>query len=339
MGTIGWIAVVGVVILGVYLLTRKSAIDVLADELQADNPQLSRAEAEAQAARAIAEAAVDTAQQVEDAAGVEAQAEAARAAEEAAAAAQAEAIRRAEEEEARRAAEEAAAQAERERAALAERWRNALAIAEDELVTARDAADRAMAAYNSQLQTVNLKVGAVVYGDIDYKISTAHYLGLGEYPTMPFSDLSGKKVNNDAISSVQIPRAGWRVTLYSDAYFGGNSLVLTRDCPDLRKVELKHGSWTWYGGALTMLQEKSWNDATSSIRVENTDARITLNSIKTDTLAACTAARLVAERVLTITADVRLLNLWIATANRLDGIANATIEKVASIEARLTQEA
>jgi hypothetical protein len=57
---------------------------------------------------------------------------------------------------------------------------------------------------------------------------------------------------DDCVSSVRVPE-GWIVTLYEDPRFGGTSLTLTSDLPDLKMLPGRCGG--------------SFNDCASSIRL------------------------------------------------------------------------
>ena len=65
------------------------------------------------------------------------------------------------------------------------------------------------------------------------------------------ADMEDEGLHNDDISSVKVP-AGYKVTLYSNDDFSGPLIVLTSDAQ--------------------CLIEKDFNDVTSSIKVEKTDA-------------------------------------------------------------------
>jgi hypothetical protein len=64
---------------------------------------------------------------------------------------------------------------------------------------------------------------------------------------------------NDRISSVRVP-PGKTVVLYEHRDYGGQSLTLTGDAPDLRQFP---------GPG----RDRTWNDAVSSIRLSATTAR------------------------------------------------------------------
>lgn len=98
--------------------------------------------------------------------------------------------------------------------------------------------------FDKQASSVGVEAPVLVYTGNGYQGQTQR-LFAGRY------DMGQLKVGNDAIRSVKVP-AGFQVTLYEHAAFGGQRLVLTQD---------------------TDLAGQSFNAQTSSIVVESTTAR------------------------------------------------------------------
>lgn len=395
MGNLAWIAVIGVIAIGFYFLLKggKSSIEVLADELQANNPGMSHNEAIAQAAQIIAENAWESATHAEENAqpsaqtqqnvansmanlqqklqnwfsqappesqpdvaavqasadnssqavqaateqpGVAPQADALIAVEGTTGDAEAVAIEHPDEPAAGDVATAAEEVSEEQRKATEETWRNALADAEEDLVTAKAAAQEAKEAYDNQLAIASHHRPITLYEHTGYWGHHEHFDPY-VFPEKEWSTLGWVHLQ-DVISSVKVNAPGWRVTLYEHEYFGGASLQMTASHPDLRQMPLGGGVDWWAGGVLMGLGGgKNWNDIASSIRVDNDEARIVLNAVRTTALGACTAARLVVERVLTITGQLIVLNIILAEAERVDKIARATREEFGEIEARLNE--
>lgn len=65
------------------------------------------------------------------------------------------------------------------------------------------------------------------------------------------------------------------------------------------------------------------------------EAKRVVTRAKIEAVRAISHADDTAERVLTITADIRLLGILLALAGRLDSIARATREKLAELERKL----
>ncbi len=78
---------------------------------------------------------------------------------------------------------------------------------------------------------------ATFYLDADYK-GTEVSFGVGKYD---YSEMISKGIKNDSLSSVKVPD-GYRVTLYSDAGFGGEAKVLLQDTSSLGNFNDKTSS-------------------------------------------------------------------------------------------------
>jgi hypothetical protein len=102
--------------------------------------------------------------------------------------------------------------------------------------------------------------GILIYSEPDYAGQSAQLLrsvyDLYEYKGPCGIDYPGtNKSWSDCIQSIRVT-PGWQTTLYADRQYGGKSLQLTADAPDLSKVAGPcNGSWTRCVGSIFVARQ------------------------------------------------------------------------------------
>ena len=319
----GLLALGALAIAAYFVFFRKKeeeAINALASLILTANPELSRELAVARAAELLGGEALQSAQAAEDTAGVDEAAQAALEAERVRQEADDLYLQDLADEEARLAAVEAARQAAIAREALIASWNSALTTAEDSAKSAMFSLKTAADQYKIAEDKINSKQayitglstygGAVcfLWGDDNYKAKTKT-LKIGDYPRIP------EPVGNDQASSLQVIK-NFAITAFVNIDYDGFSQ--TWDAADGQKN-------------VPSLRETTFgNDMMSSIKVypstwvlENAKNQMIedLDKIRVEVIACKSHANDCIERVLTMTADIRILGILGARLDSLESMA------------------